>query len=186
MLRADCPEYGNSRSSVLTVTDCSKEAHCLVSFENGLIHLPKFDFNLAEGPLWRFLLFTNVHWPGSCSERDILALQIDHIITDGWSLRILLSELENRYDHLVRSNCGVTEQHTSSKSSQTPLILHLQNLLKLMLFCMPLSAKYNRQSSNYTKAKLKYWETQLQSAIQCPSLVSIDFFLLPVVRAILC
>ena len=157
VLTADCPEYGNSRSSVLTVTDCSKEPHCPVNFENGLIHLPKFDFNLAEGPLWRFLLFTNVHWPGSCSERDILALQIHHIITDGWSLQILFSELENKYDHLVRSDCGVTEQHASSKSS--PLIQHA------------LLQRSEIGSHLTTVAKLKYWETQLKNAAQCFSLI---------------
>ena len=110
-----------------------------------------FAGNLTEGPLWRFLLLTNVHWPGSCStsEHYILALQIHYIITDGWSLRILFSELENRYDHLVRSGCGVTEQHTSSKSSQAPLVLHAVIQRSII------------GSHPTTKAKLKYWETQL-------------------------
>ena len=157
VLTAERPEFENSKSSFLTVTDCSQDPHCPVSFDNGLIHLPKFDFNLAEGPLWRFLLFTNFHWPGSCSERDILALQIHHIITDGWSLRILLSELENRYDHLVRSDCGVTEQHTSSKSS--PLIQHA------------LLQRSEIGGDPTTVAKLKYWETQLKNVAQRSSLI---------------
>ena len=157
VLTAECPEFGNSKSSVLTVTDCSKEPDCPVNFDNGLIHLPKFDFNLAEGPLWRFLLFTNVHWPGSCSEHDILALQIHHIITDGWSLRILLSELENRYDQLVRSDCGVTEQHASSKSSS--LIQHA------------LLQRSEIGGDPTSEAKLKYWETQLKNVAQCSSLI---------------
>lgn len=117
VLRADCPEFCNSQHSFLTTIDCPKQPHCPVRFEDGLIHLPKFNFNLTEGPLWRFLLFTNIHWPGLCSECDLLALQIHHIITDGWSLRILFRELEKRYDHLVSSDCELTEQNSSSKPS---------------------------------------------------------------------
>ncbi|MGE8278915.1 MAG: amino acid adenylation domain-containing protein [Stenotrophomonas sp.] len=52
-------------------------------------------FDLSQGPLLRAFL---IHQPG---DRHLLLLSMHHIVTDGWSLGVLLEELSNRYAAIV-------------------------------------------------------------------------------------
>ena len=95
ILNADSAECLSAIQLACSVVDCSKE--CPLRFINGQISLPELHFNLTEGPLWKFTLFTNVIIPGENEPCSIFAFQAHHIITDGWSMQQLLTDLEDTY-----------------------------------------------------------------------------------------
>ncbi|MGG8495336.1 amino acid adenylation domain-containing protein [Tenacibaculum sp. TC6] len=54
------------------------------------------NFDLAEGPLFDFRIFTTKN------KKTLLSLNFHHIISDGWSATILLNELCERYNALIK------------------------------------------------------------------------------------
>ena len=62
-----------------------------------LSELARLPFNLEEGPLFRFYLFTRAE------HEHVLLVVINHLIADFWSLEILLNELGILYSAEVRS-----------------------------------------------------------------------------------
>ena len=95
ILNADSAECLSAIQLACSVVDCSRE--CPLRFINGQISLPELHFNLTEGPLWKFTLFTNVIIPEESKPCSIFAFQAHHIITDGWSMQQLLIDLEDTY-----------------------------------------------------------------------------------------
>eukprot|EP00731_Ephydatia_muelleri_P022965 Em0015g548a len=69
ILNADSAECLSAIQLACSVVDCSRE--CPLRFINGQISLPELHFNLTEGPLWKFTLFTNVIIP---EERLLVAI----------------------------------------------------------------------------------------------------------------
>ncbi len=55
-------------------------------------------FNLAEGPLFKVKLFKLEE------DKHILFMNQHHIITDGWSINLMLNELNNLYDSYLSGN----------------------------------------------------------------------------------
>lgn len=58
----------------------------------------KKTFNLAEGPLIRAKLFKKK------DDEHILVISMHHIITDGWSLGLIIKEFSQLYESFVRGN----------------------------------------------------------------------------------
>eukprot|EP00731_Ephydatia_muelleri_P022936 Em0015g519a len=110
ILSPDSSEFLKMIASSYSVIDCLKE--CTLKFSNGQVSLPELHCNPREGPLWKFILFTNVVIPGEIDLCSILAFQVHHIITDGWSMRVLLADLEDTYTKSVEERA---EQLNPSK-----------------------------------------------------------------------
>ncbi len=101
--------------------------------------LIKKPFDLAYGPLFRAALLR-------LNEAEtIFVLTIHHIISDGWSLRVLARELSELYNGIVAER----------PSSLPPLPIQYNDF-----------AAWQRQQleSDQLKAKLAYWQKQLADA----------------------
>ena len=155
VLAPSSPAFLQLLESGFIITDCSKE--CPLRFEDGQVDLPSFEYRLESGPLWRFSLFTNVAFPGSIHASTILVIQIHHIITDGWSLKILTRELEDNYQKYVSGK----ELVQSTESSSSSLHMVIEHTL----------AQYKQIENDIaTKTKLQYWEEKLSYATPVPFL----------------
>ena len=148
VLIPDSPECLAVIASACSVVDCSEE--CPLKFIDGQISLPNLHANLSEGPLWKFTLFTNVLIPGEVGLCSVLAFQAHHIMTDGWSMQCLLTDLEDTYLKYVKD--GIIH-HNNSK----PLYA-IQRAMQ--------------QRSIVYDAQLKFWKAKLQDA-------AVPFFLHP-------
>ena len=104
VLSPDSAEFLSIAASTYSIVDCSKESP--LRFIDGQISLPKLRSDFSKGPLWKFTLFTNVTVPGETDLCSIFAFQAHHIMTDGWSMQLLLTDLENIYMKYIngRSN----------------------------------------------------------------------------------
>ncbi|GHO97478.1 non-ribosomal peptide synthetase [Reticulibacter mediterranei] len=95
---------GQLRSCILPSLECTiqvRDVHELAAQEESIARLlqkeARTPFDLQQGPLLRATLFAV--W----EEEHILLLVLHHIITDGWSMGILLQELKILY------TCSVTD-----------------------------------------------------------------------------
>ena len=96
-------------------------------------------FNLSTGPLWQCQLFR------MAPEEHVLLLTLHHIITDGWSMGILLNELTMLYQGQV----------TGSPVELAPLLVQYADF-----------AVWQRQQlqGEVLDQQLAYWRTQLANA----------------------
>jgi acyl carrier protein len=63
-------------------------------------------FDLEHGPLFRATLIALDH----SRSKHVLAVNVHHIVADGWSMPLLLRELGMAYDRRVRNDPGLTEK----------------------------------------------------------------------------
>ena len=143
VLSPDSTEYLSLIKLGCNLVDCSKE--CQLKFIDGQISLPKLQFNLSKGPLWKFTLFTNVTVPGEIELCSIFAFQAHHIMTDGWSMQQLLRDLEDTYVKYVKGTNNEIVPHHSAKLSYA-----IQQAIQQR------SISYDNQ--------LKFWQTNLKDA----------------------
>eukprot|EP00731_Ephydatia_muelleri_P006730 Em0003g978a len=92
-------------ASAFVVKDCSPG--CPLGFNDTQIILPSLAFNLVHGPLWRITMFINVAIPGERENCSVIAFQAHHMMTDGWSIQVLTSELEEVYMRLSNGEANV-------------------------------------------------------------------------------
>lgn len=104
-------------------------------------------FDLSQGPLWSVDIITNPHNPNS----HILALTLDHIITDAWSMDVLISDVMALYRQQI------AEQLAEQNQAHAPVQL------------APLDIQYKDyalwQQQDLTEQKLarlgQYWQQTL-------------------------
>ena len=148
------PEVFKLRESVFRVQSCltpsmSQRQECPV-FDGNQVWLPKFNFNLQNGPLWKVTFFKEVRNGTKDELVDILVFQLHHIIADGWSLKILMTELENIYGHLAAGGNMDTlpvQQHNSPMMDMSDIAKAEHDLL---------------QDQTTVSRKLSYWVNQLK------------------------
>ena len=137
--------------SSLFVTDCSS-----LQWANKMLNLPPAEFCLSTGPLFRVTLFTDSSNSSSSTNSflsapsSILAFQIHHIIIDGWSLKLLLEEMEKIYISLT--------ENSSVSLSPSPTYLD---------YAISQRTHYE-QGQVFSKAQ--YWARQLFDLISQPIL----------------
>ena len=129
---------------------------------NGKPHLPPATLNIATGPLFRFVFFTSTSCKPSTSfssssssssaPRSVLAIQIHHIITDGWSLKLLLDEMEEVYSSIATTD---TVPPLPVPHSYIAHAVRQQTYL---------------QESNDIDGKFQYWREQLKDLTPSSSL----------------
>ena len=151
VLIPDSPECLAVIASACSVVDCAKE-HPL-RFIDGQVSLPNLHANLSEGPLWKFTLFTNVLIPGEVGLCSVIAFQAHHIMTDGWSMQQLLTDLEDTYLKYVKETKDGIKHHNNSKPRYA-----IQQAMQQR------SIVYDKQ--------LRFWEARLRDA-------ALPFFLHP-------
>ena len=139
-------------ASACSVVDCSEE--CPLGFIDGQTSIPNLHYNLSEGPLWKFTLFNNVTVPGEVGPCSIIAFQEHHIITDGWSMQCLLTDLEGTYLKYVKETKDEIIQHGNNSKPFNAIKEAMQQR----------SVVYDKQ--------LKFWEARLRDA-------AVPFFLHP-------
>ena len=142
-------EYFDMLKTAYSVEDSSKR--CPLHFKDGHVTLSPHHFDISNGPMWKLTLFTNVQIPEYSIPQSIVAFEAHHLITDGWSLNLLTSELENIYMQLSKNNEIVNYSNPSG----------LAYLIKLAEI---------EQSKVINKESLKYWEMKLHNTILPPSL----------------
>ncbi len=99
-------------------------------------------FHLEQGPLIRALLVTEQ------TDRQTLFLTLHHIITDGWSIQILLRELRDTYTNLTTGQ-PIDSGLTAISSTFSDYVWQQQQWL----------------DSAETAPQLSYWKTQLSPNI---------------------
>ena len=114
-----------------------KDSSSLI-WSNGEVILPNMVFDTKTGPLFKFLVFNNINID-DVSGCTIIALQIHHIITDGWSNKKMLEQLESMYVSGISSSCPNTTVLSYS--------IHQRNSIN---------------SEHLCKDRLSYWRKNLQ------------------------
>ena len=98
-------------------------------------------FNLESGPLFQFSLVEKEQ------TNSVLIISIHHIISDGWSVNILVSELASIYSDLVKgveyNDCPLSAQYQDYAQAQSDWL-----------------------ASPDGKTKLEFWQHQLSDAPQ--------------------
>ncbi|HEX2272090.1 MAG TPA: amino acid adenylation domain-containing protein [Pyrinomonadaceae bacterium] len=97
-------------------------------------------FNLGEAPLWRFLLLR------TGARGHVLVLTMHHIISDGWSVAVLVRELSDLYNSIV----------ARKRSSLPPLRLQYADF-----------SEWQRQwlQGEELERQLTYWREQLSGEL---------------------
>ena len=98
VMKYESSEFTSLLTSAFVIKDCSSD--CPLGFQGNQIILPSIKFNLIQGPLWRFSLFTNVAVPGASGCCSIIAFQAHHMMTDGWSIQLLTRDFEEMYTRI--------------------------------------------------------------------------------------
>lgn len=107
--------------------------------------LPLIEYNLTDGsPLFRFTLFQN---PQICeANRSVFAIQIHHILTDGWAMMKMLNEIEQLY--IQQLQCNNYLQLETDSTQSFPLLEY---------------ALYQRSSHSEFETKLNFWKKYLRA-----------------------
>ncbi|EOO16136.1 amino acid adenylation domain-containing protein [Bacillus cereus] len=101
----------------------------------------RFGFNLEEGPLIRVLLITNIN---NLVDENILVVNMHHIISDGWSMNVLIQEIGELWSQIH-----------SKKSDYL-------NLPKLVIQYGDYSLwQKNLMESGYFANQISYWQQHL-------------------------
>ena len=148
VMKFESPEFTSLLASAFIIVDCLN--HCPLNFECGQVILPKFKFDLNHGPLWRFTLFSNVTIAGETSFCNIIAFQAHHMMTDGWSISLLVSDLENIYTRLSHGEDILVTPNPST-------------------FLFAIKKAFKERSRN-TEKELQLWHTKLHGALLPPFL----------------
>ena len=64
-------EFSKLIDSAIITINCSESNNCPISFEEDGVH---FNYDLNSGPLWRFILFTNVTCSGFDEPSSVLTI----------------------------------------------------------------------------------------------------------------
>ena len=144
VLSPDSADFLSMITSIFSVVNCSKV--CPLKYIDGQISLPKIQYSLSDGPLWKLTLFTNVYIPGKFDMCSIIALQAHHIITDGWSMKLLFTDLEDMYTKCINGRSDVNQK------------LHPANPTFFVI------KKAILERSVVPNKQLKFWEAKLQDA----------------------
>ena len=148
VMKFESPEFTTLLASALVIEDCS--IHCPLGFEGGQVILPKFKFDLIHGPLWKFTVFTNVSIPRETGCCNIIAFQAHHMMTDGWSIALLLADLEKIYTGFSNGDNTLETQNPST-----------------FLFAIKDAIK---ERSRHIEKELQLWHTKLYGALLPPFL----------------
>ena len=105
VIKCESSAFNFLLASAFVVKDCSPG--CPLGFNDTQIILPSLAFNLVHGPLWRITMFINVAIPGERENCSVIAFQAHHMMTDGWSIQVLTSELEEVYMRLSNGEANV-------------------------------------------------------------------------------
>ena len=131
----DSPELQAWLPELVSVKDSSS-----LGWSNGEVILPHVVFNMKEGPLFRITVYSNITIP-HLSGSVILSVQIHHLITDGWSMKTMLEQLESMYVNGV--------------SSSSP------NTKAVSLLSYALHQRDSKTQEGLYKDKLSYWRNKL-------------------------
>ena len=143
VLKFESPEFTSLLASAFVIEDCS--IYCPLGFDSGQVILPKFKFDLIQGPLWKFTLFTNVTIPGDFACCNIIAFQAHHMMTDGWSITLLVADLEKIYTRLCNGDVSLAMAYPST---------------------FPFAIKDAiKQRSRHIEKELQLWHTKLNGAL---------------------
>ena len=148
------PEFFKMHESVFRVQSCLTPAALqrneIPIYDGNQMWLPKFNFNLPNGPLWQATFFKDVKNGTKDGFVDILVFQLHHIIADGWSLKILMTELENIYGHLAT---GGSMDNLHEQQHNSPVV-DMADIVK--------DERDHLQDQATVSRKLSYWVNQLK------------------------
>jgi acyl carrier protein len=143
---------GMGSLTVVELQHLTDEVKQRAELEQRLAEEAKRLFNLAEGPLWRVILYQ------LGDTEQLLLLNMHHIITDGWSLGIWWQEL----DTLYRAFAASPIQRTQAGAGQMGMTSPLPELsLQYADF-----SQWQRSwlTGEVLEKQLAYWQKQLADA----------------------
>ena len=148
VMKFESPEFTTLLASAFVIEDCS--IYCPLGFDNGQVILPNFKFDLIHGPLWKFTVFTNVSIPGETGCCNIIAFQAHHMMTDGWSIALLVADLEKIYTGLSNG------ENTLGTPNPSTFLFAIKKAIK--------------ERSRHIEKELQLWHTKLHGALLPPFL----------------